>query len=258
MKLSAPFTPSSLSITTKKLVIPIYQRLFVWGEEQIGNLLRDLHDSYSNDENKDYHLGVITVHEDEEQQWEIVDGQQRLTFLTLLGCELIRACNSESNWNSFIWLDKDKKQLRLFFNGREEDRQDIHYVLCEQKATFKNAAFERFSECFRRFVVKANLCDSLGAFSEYCFKHAAFLVNELPSGYGAEELNLHFEKMNSTGRQLSPLEVVKGKWFATLAARWNRCMNFDKVFTNVPSEGINDNEQGKSLTLKDVFDKNDH
>ena len=265
MKLSAPMTPAQLSGAEKTLVIPIYQRLFVWGEKQIGNLLRDLHDSCFKDKNnnKDYHLGVITIHEDEKQQWEIVDGQQRLTFLTLLGCELIHACKNcnatwADCWNKFVWKDEAQKEMRLFFNGRKEDRKDIQNVLETQAtfAKFNNPSFERFAECFRRFAENLGY-DSLTAFSTYCFNHAAFLVNELPSGYGAEELNLHFEKMNSTGKQLSPLEVVKGKWFAPLAARWNKCMNFDKEFTlNQTEESVNDQEKGK-LTLADAIDKND-
>ena len=258
MNLSEPMTPATLSNDGKTLIIPIYQRLFVWGEDQIGNLLNDLQESCYKDKSKDYHLGVITIHEDEKQQWEIVDGQQRLTFLTLLGCELIRACKKSNAtwancWNKFV-LDEEKKQLRIFFNGRDEDREDIQNVL-NINATFKNPSFERFSECFRRFTYSLG-DDILDDFSTYCFNHAAFLVNELPRGYGAEELNLHFEKMNSTGRQLSPLEVVKGKWFAPLASRWNRCMNFDKEFT-LEQAGDAEIERGEGLNLKDVLDKTD-
>ena len=262
MKLSAPMSPSALSNNGKTLVIPIYQRLFVWGEEQIGNLLTDLYDAWQKDNYKDYHIGVITIHEDEKQRWEVVDGQQRLTFLTLLGCELIRACKRSNEkwancWDKFIWKDDAGKEMRLFFNGRENDRNDILNVVNGKNAAFTNPAFYRFTECFCHFLESKRLCDEpLDRYSRYCFERAAFLVNELPAGYGPQELNLHFEKMNSTGRQLSPLEVVKGKWFAPLAMRWNKCMNFDNEFVQDQADGTGDVRR-EELTLQDVLDENE-
>lgn len=262
MKLSAPMVPCMLSEGEnggKMLVIPIYQRLFVWREEQIDKLLQDLWNACRQDKEKDYHLGVITVHQDKEQRWEVVDGQQRLTFLTLLGCSLIcaRLCG-RARWNAFVWLDEAQKQPRLFFNGREEERKDIPRMAgypSDGKIEVENASFSRFADCFRRFAEKMP-AEEMVVFSVYCFEHAAFLVNELPRQYEAEELNLHFEKMNSTGRQLSPLEVVKGKWFSPLAARWNRCMNFDEQFTGGPLEGDKEGEK-TTLNLHDVLADND-
>lgn len=255
-------TPESLCNTGKTLVIPIYQRLFVWREKQIMDLLQNLFDSCQRDKDKHYHLGAITVHEDEKQQWEIVDGQQRLTFLTLLGCELIRKsknnnANWSDGWDKFLWQDDTKQQLRLFFNGRKDDRDDILQFLTTEDgkdANFAKPAFGCFSEFFRTFAERLD-DKALASFSKYCFNHAAFLVDELPREYRAEELNLHFEKMNSTGRQLSPLEVVKGKWFAPLAARWNRCMNFDVAFT-VGEEGEDKTVENASLSLKDILVEN--
>lgn len=255
-------TPASLINTGKTLVIPIYQRLFVWREAQIMNLLKDLCDSCQKDKNKDYHLGVITVHEDAKQQWEIVDGQQRLTFLTLLGCELLRTSKITNGkwadcWDQFLWCDTTKDQLRLFFNGRKDERDDFQQFLKSEEckdAQFGKTAFKRFSECFRNFVESLS-SDMLESFSTYCFCHAAFLVNELPLGYSPEDLNLHFEKMNSTGRQLSPLEVVKGKWFAPLAARWNQCMNFDDELL-VGNTGEAETGETAVLNLSDILAEN--
>ena len=265
MKLSAAIKPCSFlssEITGKTLVIPIYQRLFVWGDEQIDNLLNDLWVSCKNENSKktDYYLGVITIHEDEQGRWEIVDGQQRLTFLTLLGCLLIKSRKNVENagWDTFVCKDSTQTNIRLFFNGRGEDRKDIQKYMSapiDESVTFSNSAFERFAERFRLFAEGKNE-SSLGSFSEYCFRHAAFLVNELPAAYGPEELNLYFEMMNSTGRQLSPLEVVKGKWFSPYAARWNQCMNFDKKF--VREENVGSSSAGlEPLNLQHIINEDD-
>ena len=257
LNLSPAITPATIVSTHKTLSIPIYQRLFVWGEAQIDTLLNDLWNASSKNKDKDYYLGVITVHENDSQQWEIVDGQQRLTFLTLLGC-LLKKKNSEgqAKWKDFVFSGDGRKELRLFFHGRPEDRKDIFDYANDSSSDFTNSAFARFAE---RFSVFANGKGEEGcsSFSEYCFQHAAFLVNELPMTYGPDELNLYFEKMNSTGRQLTPLEVVKGKWFSSYAARWNACMNFDKRFVKGESETCGEGRSERSLTLHELLDRNE-
>ena len=249
--LSPAITPKTIVSADKKLSIPIYQRLFVWREAQIDTLLNDLWNAKTS--NKDYYLGVITVHENDSQQWEIVDGQQRLTFLTLLGCLLKRhKCEGQADWDDFVCSGDGEKELRLFFHGRPEDRNDILKYVNDASFDFANFSFARFAE---RFFVFANGKDKgeLLVFSEYCFHHAAFLVNELPKTYGPEELNLYFEKMNSTGRQLTPIEVVKGKWFSPYAARWNACMNFDKRLEKAESGTGGEKPSDRSLTLQELL-----
>ena len=248
MNLSPAATPETIVSAGKRLSIPIYQRLFVWADEQIDNLLQDLWNVKDSDAH--YYLGVITVHENDSQQWEIVDGQQRLTFLTLLGCVMMQKGILRDKWGSFV-VEDGKSEPRLFFHGRREDRKDIlDFLNDNDKCMFGNRSFARFHECFNRFAVGKSKED-LEKFSLYCFKHAAFLVNELPAGYGPEELNLYFEKMNSTGRQLSPIEVVKGKFFSKFAARWNACMNFDKKWA--ASEGNESKEKQNQRTLQEVL-----
>lgn len=261
MNLSSPSSPATIVSGKKALSIPIYQRLFVWGANQIDTLLRDLwisctHPDKTDEENpksRDYHLGVITAHENEAQQWEIVDGQQRLTFLTLLGCMFERKIHQDiGDWRSFVWLEP-LKELRLFFHGRSPDTEDIEKYLLRERQTFQNPAFARFAERFDLFA-HGKTQEELKEFAAYCFEHAVFLVNELPKNYGSKELNLYFEKMNSTGRQLSPLEVVKGKWFSPYAHRWNACMNFDNPLSGKPSD--NNDLAGKKedrLLLTDVI-----
>ena len=192
LNISPAITPETIVSAHKKLSIPIYQRLFVWGQGQIDTLLNDLWDARIR--NEDYHLGVITVHENDAQQWEIVDGQQRLTFLTLLGCLFKKkGYEGPANWDGFIFAGDAEKEPRLYFHGRPKDREDILKYVNGISSEFTSPSFARFAE---RFFIFANGKDKgeLLVFSEYCFQHAAFLVNELPMTYGPEELNLYRER----------------------------------------------------------------
>ena len=69
--------------------IPIYQRLYVWGDEQVKKLLNDLWKHFNDNPNKDYFLGGVIVLE-KNRRFELIDGQQRFTTLWLLGRELKR------------------------------------------------------------------------------------------------------------------------------------------------------------------------
>ena len=66
--------------------IPSYQRPYSWTEEETETLFNDLYEFYdteSDDEN--YFLGsIVLVKDDDKPLAEVIDGQQRLTTLTIL------------------------------------------------------------------------------------------------------------------------------------------------------------------------------
>ena len=67
--------------------IPVYQRRYSWEREHAAQLLDDLSDAATNDPSTPYFLGsIVLVKEDERPPAEVVDGQQRLTTLTILLC----------------------------------------------------------------------------------------------------------------------------------------------------------------------------
>lgn len=67
-------------------VIPSYQRPYAWTNVQAGELFSDLYDFYSKEDKEDtYFLGSIVLIKDEgKPHSEVIDGQQRLTTLTIL------------------------------------------------------------------------------------------------------------------------------------------------------------------------------
>ena len=75
--------------------IPLYQRPYSWTTEQAGELLDDLVSFIGSDGTKGiddlspYFLGSIVLIKDESQpDAEVVDGQQRLTAITMLLCSI--------------------------------------------------------------------------------------------------------------------------------------------------------------------------
>ncbi|MDR3678895.1 MAG: DUF262 domain-containing protein [Flavipsychrobacter sp.] len=68
------------------LSIPEYQRPYVWGIKEMSKLIADLneHVNTGNDKTPMYYLGSLILHRDGEKL-NIIDGQQRITTLALLG-----------------------------------------------------------------------------------------------------------------------------------------------------------------------------
>ena len=68
-------------------VIPEYQRSYVWDTDNIQDLLDDLWFAYKNKPNDEYFLGSLVLKKTEEKEfneYEVLDGQQRLTTFFLL------------------------------------------------------------------------------------------------------------------------------------------------------------------------------
>ncbi|MEH7204527.1 DUF262 domain-containing protein, partial [Bacillus safensis] len=67
-----------------KFIIPEYQRPYAWSAEQIQTLFDDLVEYTKNGSESTYFLGTIVSFQNENNEQEIIDGQQRITSLFLL------------------------------------------------------------------------------------------------------------------------------------------------------------------------------
>lgn len=209
--------------------IPIYQRLFTWGKEQIETLLDDLLFEFPN--KGDYYLGVLTLTENAEGRKDLVDGQQRFTILALLGIALLNEQDVKTEWLEFL---QSNDKLRLDFSARPDDRDYITRLINAAREKTLNSVLDKESDgsyvndTMKRalLLIQAylnnlnnraeNVCPkpqdkpiSINDFSEYIYNHLTFFSTELPNDYSARMLNTHFERMNSTGRNLENHEILK-------------------------------------------------
>ena len=100
--------------------VPNYQRPYAWEWEHARELFEDVRDAASGggpgDIRDDYFLGcVVVVKSDGNPKSELVDGQQRLTTLTMLFCALRDAVHRENpidaqNINQYVWQRGDWTQ----------------------------------------------------------------------------------------------------------------------------------------------------
>ena len=74
--------------SNEEYFIPIYQRNYAWEEGEINQLLQDIIDYLP--KNQNYYIGTLVVHQRPNATFETIDGQQRLTTLSLLAAYLKR------------------------------------------------------------------------------------------------------------------------------------------------------------------------
>lgn len=106
-------------------VIPQYQRAYSWGVEQCDKLWQDIIDYIENGNEDPYFFGTIIINcKENDEQLELIDGQQRTTtFLLLLKALLICINNAIKDTNN----DPDSAPLYRGLKARRTELINILY-----------------------------------------------------------------------------------------------------------------------------------
>lgn len=190
-----------------RYVIPRYQRAYAWEEKEIEQLIDDICDD--NDPKRDYYIGSLIVARrkaDDGVEYEVIDGQQRLTTIYLLlqclldegyfsrgdvsvGEALSFDCRSKSNCTlAYIRSDARKSE------GKEEllDQSILLAVDIIKKKLARE--FGDGMEDQKKFVDR--------------LKHVVLYRIEVPEH---TDLNRYFEIMNTRGEQLEQHDILKAR-----------------------------------------------
>lgn len=197
-------------------IIPMYQRNFAWEEGEITQLLQDVMDYLP--EGKNYYIGTLVVFERPSIKhtiYEIIDGQQRLTTLSLLASYLKNRRNSEDG--DFAWYT----ELKIQFESREHSRKTFSAIFEGKNPTDSlkkediNTAILNGYRLIQKILpqkLKENNI-SFYEFSEYLFEKVQIMRVKVPHD---TDLNHYFEIMNNRGEQLEKHEVLKSRMLEVL------------------------------------------
>ena len=238
--------------------IPRYQREYTWGKNQWENLFDDV---LENDPG--YFLGsIICINQSTDalsvQKLELVDGQQRLTTLSLLFASVYHALKSHEtdlddeqrveliNLKRKLVLKKGDDQIRLIPQIQNNNNPDYRAVLaeigviseCDVPAYAGNRKIFRAYRYFQdRIDEMANgRSNRLGTIMEFLDKvsHACLVKSEVASHADAYTL---FESLNNRGMPLTAIDLIKNKLLARLESiepgkvdhyfgHWNRLLGY--------------------------------
>lgn len=210
-------------LSFKKYTIHYYQREYRWGKKQIEELIDDLTEEflkyYDPDHSQDlvqqyghYFLGSIIVSNSESQN-AIIDGQQRLTSLTLL---LIFLNNLQKDRPYRVPIDHlifSEKFGKRSFNVSVEEREPCLNALYNNKSFDPHgqpesvvAIYERYNDIIELFP-EALKEETLPYFINWLIYNID-LVQIL--AYTEQDAHKIFVTMNDRGLSLTPTEMLKG------------------------------------------------
>ena len=126
--------------------IPNYQRPYVWEKDQIIELLDDIYIACDKDKESDYFLGSLVLKETKNKdyiEYDVLDGQQRLTTLFLLTAVIRDLTDNEQRQNTChesIFQkgnpdDNIPERLRLIFEIRNDVKEFIDEYIKQKNGT---------------------------------------------------------------------------------------------------------------------------
>lgn len=193
-------------------IIPIYQRNYAWGDDEISSLLQDIKNACekNKEQDKNYYIGSLIVYRRENGDFEVIDGQQRLTTLTLIMHHL------------------GKLGFRnVFFEHRDESQQALSNLNSKKLPSNFSQALEIINKGIHEWG------DNKTNITQFFLEKVEIIRTEVPEG---TDLNHYFEIMNTRGEQLEKHEVLKARLMDILpeneqllfAKIWDACSDMSR------------------------------
>ncbi|WRD97194.1 DUF262 and DUF1524 domain-containing protein [Helicobacter pylori] len=203
-----------------QFVIPIYQRVYSWEKEQCKQLWDDIIKTDGNDQIEGHFIGSIVFVQDgiyntNHNKLLIIDGQQRLTTITLLLTALRNYLNDEDEF--LEKFSRQKIQNRYLINSDEKGDKKFKLILSEpdrdtllslidkdrRKPSEPSSKIMENFKLFEEWVSNTNKLETI-------FKGLdKLMVVEISLERGKENPQLIFESMNSKGKDLTQTDLIR-------------------------------------------------
>lgn len=216
-------------LSASKYAIDYYQREYRWETKQIAELIEDLtgkflesheasHERTEVEKYGHYFLGSIIISDRDGRKF-IIDGQQRLTSLTLLLIFLHRNLKEAEQQGQVAELIFSQKFGKRSFNLDVPERTGCMEALYGGESLDENGQPESITNILGRFQDIEDqfpddlLGDVLPFFADWLLENVHFV--EI-TAYSDEDAYTIFETMNDRGLSLTPTDMLKGYLLANI------------------------------------------
>lgn len=208
--------------------IPGYQRPYAWTETETSILFDDLYDFFKTETVDNYFLGSIVLIKNETKAYaEVIDGQQRLTSLSILFAAMSDAFTTSEYKNECKkYLQEEGKilenipaQPRVFLREKEQEffKKYIQNIKLDElsaidPATLDTEAKQHIQKNCRilceKFKESFSSEDEILKFCQFLLTRCFLVVVSTPNQESAFRV---FSVMNSRGLDLLPTDIIKSK-----------------------------------------------
>ncbi len=202
MNNSTPYSPKALVDNNIHFRIPLYQRPYTWTEKQVKQLLDDVWSSFCQPIVFPYFIGIMNISQTDydDSTFDLIDGQQRLTTLSVMALVMKE---HYSEWSKFCG--------RIDFYGREEDKAFLENGLPKDNTNKNLINAQSVVKSFINSIKDDENNKNKKEFSQYVFEQASFFLSVIPQDYTIIEKNKQFIRMNNRGKQLEMVDILKVK-----------------------------------------------
>ncbi len=212
-----------------KFAIDYYQREYRWETKQVTELIEDLAQKFedSHDQSNDrsaveryghYFLGSIIV-SDKDRRKFIIDGQQRLTTLTLLLIHIYRQLGDDDQKAQLADLIFSLRLGKRSFNIDVDERTECMEALFTGSWFDETGQPESVTNILQRYQDIEELFpddlanDALPYFADWLIENVHLV--EITAYSDADAYTI-FETMNDRGLSLTPTDMLKGYLLANI------------------------------------------
>ncbi|WJJ00751.1 DUF262 and DUF1524 domain-containing protein [Helicobacter pylori] len=206
-----------------QFVIPIYQRLYSWEKEQCKQLWDDIIKIGGNDKMNGHFIGSILYVLDgithSNNPLLIIDGQQRLTTITLLLIALRDHLNDENDEDEFLEkFSRSKIQNRYLTNSDKKGDKKFRLILSESD---KDTLLSLIDKDRRKpSEPSLKIVENFKLFEEWIRKNTdkletifkgleKLMIVWIALEKGKDDPQLIFEGMNSKGIELTQADLIR-------------------------------------------------
>lgn len=216
-------------LKTRRFKVPAYQRSYAWEIEHVEALLNDIGEAIRNKENE-YFLGSVVVTGPVNQRFEVVDGQQRLTTVSLLiaaikdifqrdgDTEVVSSVRTEFLASTDRKTKEKEPKLVLNEIDNELYQELIDSIPNIDAERFTRQSHKRLLDAARAvYAHMENLCakskdaeEDLHAWLDYLETNLKVIVVTSPDDSNAFVI---FETLNDRGLELAISDLLKNYLF---------------------------------------------
>ena len=265
MKLEAEINNLDDILVDKKKFyqIPDYQRPYSWDKDNLSDLIDDLTNAFLENKEENYFCGsLVLVNNENDNRFDIIDGQQRTTTFTIISCvfrelyfnDLKEQAQDYINQSIQDKYDKDKRKLKFLTNEKyqidfeETVLKKLNFVTTKNiEKEFPDNKYLQNAHYLKIFIeekISENNID-INEFIIWFYENIVLTVITCPSQDSAIQI---FNVLNDRGMPLSSIDILKSSLMQKL-----KDSKEDRLAFKTKWEDINSNLKFADLNIDDML-----
>ena len=201
--------------TDKNFIIPVYQRNYNWKKEQCKRLFDDLEDIIESDF-RTHFLGSIVSIYSMGQEYLVIDGQQRITTMSILLMAMYNVIKDQCIKTNYLKSEEKIMDAYLInkYARNDEDKIKLRPIIEDR------IAYNKLFDDDNELIEDSNITNNYRYFYDRILEGSVsiddlykaiekLIIVEIELKNGEDDPQLIFESLNSTGLDLSEADRVR-------------------------------------------------